>query len=529
MGGVLAAVIFSLSTKGMLSEGSISMNGDMSRHLMNGALILDFFRELPLADPLRFLYRYYAAYPALSLGFHPPLLPMVEAPFFALLGVSVFSGRVVILAFLLAGIRGWFALIRLVFDRKVAFLSSLLLVTNPFIVRHSRTVMTDIPALSMVMITVYLFERYSRGRERTLSLFLTSLLLSALARPQTLFMIAVYLLHGVTSGGVRRFRSSLTAPRFLLSTFCLSGLIVLTLRFGSHNLSWLTHGSLLHGFRRESILYPLECLGMYHFAPFTLTAAVISLFIALWRKEGRVALFLLWIGCCYLQAVCIGPSEPRYSLYWIPPFCLLMALLPSLPGRRWSVVATICILAMVASQFVTAFAMESEPMEGYRDTARYLAEEGKGKIVLYSSDLDTGYFCFFTRSLDPWRKSLVLRADKILATSNYNKIVENRITRRGDLYKVMTDLGIDHVVLQGGEFHSSSLNLLRDEVKTDRFRLLKAIPVSTRGGRFGASVISIYEFRGHTPPKPGAELRMNLPLVNGRISVRMDELTSGWP
>jgi Dolichyl-phosphate-mannose-protein mannosyltransferase len=525
MMGLLLAVILSLSTRGMLSEGTISMNGDMPRHLMNGALILDFFRELPLADPLGFVYRYYATYPALSLGFHSPLLPMAEAPLFALLGVSVFSGRVVILAFLLAGVWAWFSLIRLVFDRKIAFLSSLLLVTNPCIVRNSRIVMTDIPALSMVMITVYLFERYSRSKERTLAtLFLLSLLLTTLARPQTLFMIAVYLLHAVTSGDVRRFKASLTSTHLLLSCVLLVGMIAVALRFGTHNVSWL-----MHGFRRESFFYPLECLGTYHFDPFLLLAAAAGLIIIALQKDGRITLFMFWIGCCYLQAVAIGPSEPRYSIYWIPPFCLLAALLSRVPGRQLGTVATLIIVTLSVNQFIAAFAMEPHSMEGYHEAAQYLSGDGKGKRVLYSSDQDTGYLCFFTRALDPSTKSMILRADKILATSNYNRIVENRVVVRGDLYAIMKNLGIDYVVVQGGGGHSISLNLLRDEVKTDHFRLLNVIPVHPRSGLAGNSDIAIYEFREHALPKPDAKLEMNLPLVNRRISVRMDELPSWRP
>ncbi len=92
-----------LASRGLTNEGLVSLQGDMPRYMMNGV----FFYDLLLSggawsvDGLqRFAEHYYAKYPALSLGHHPPLLAAALAPVYAVMGVSVFSSRLVILAFL---------------------------------------------------------------------------------------------------------------------------------------------------------------------------------------------------------------------------------------------------------------------------------------------------------------------------------------------------------------------------------------------------------------------------------------------
>jgi hypothetical protein len=71
---ILMAVIIAIASKGILSEGTIAI-GDMPRHAMNGVFLYDALRDLP-PDPLAYAYRYFARYPALSLGHHPMLLPL---------------------------------------------------------------------------------------------------------------------------------------------------------------------------------------------------------------------------------------------------------------------------------------------------------------------------------------------------------------------------------------------------------------------------------------------------------------------
>ena len=74
---------------------------DASRHALNGAFVLDFLNQLPLRHPVDFAYAYYRQYPALTIGFYPPLFSVALAGFYALFRVCEAAALLCELAFLL--------------------------------------------------------------------------------------------------------------------------------------------------------------------------------------------------------------------------------------------------------------------------------------------------------------------------------------------------------------------------------------------------------------------------------------------
>src|SRR5215831_7033675 len=69
---------------------------DAARHAMNGAFIYDLVRGGHWSNPVEYAKSYYAQYPALSMPYHPPLFPAIEALFFALFGVKLFTARLLV-------------------------------------------------------------------------------------------------------------------------------------------------------------------------------------------------------------------------------------------------------------------------------------------------------------------------------------------------------------------------------------------------------------------------------------------------
>lgn len=96
---LIAALV---GSRAIASEGSFFLPGDPPRYLMNGVFLHDFLRsgtEWSVSEAMTYAERYYARYPALSLGHHPPLLPASLVPFYGVFGVSVLSARLAILTF----------------------------------------------------------------------------------------------------------------------------------------------------------------------------------------------------------------------------------------------------------------------------------------------------------------------------------------------------------------------------------------------------------------------------------------------
>ncbi len=173
---------------------------------------------------------------------------------------------------------------------------------------------------------------------------------------------------------------------------------------------------------------------------------------------------------------------------------------------------------MVAFQRIPTYA------DGYEQTAKYVVENRKGACVLFSSKVDTGYFVFFTRKHNPDNDLIVLRADKVLVTNEMSHIVEERITKREEIYEILKDFGIGYVVIEDKEYESPPLEWLREEVKSDKFILRKRTPISSNDYRLKDVALAIYEYKGYTPPKHGKILHMNIPLMGDSITVKFDDL-----
>ncbi len=522
-------VVILLATEGIRDEGAISLQGDMPRYLMNGVYFLDLIRDFPITDPMTYTYHYFAKYPALSLGHHPLLLSAAEVPFFAIFGVSVFSGRLTVICFtLLAGI-AWFLLVKSIYDEHVAFFSSLLLVTTPFFVQFSRIVLSEIPAMAFIILAAYFLDRYCRSRlDRHFYAFIAALLVSIFARYQAILMAPIFFGYILI---LKRPRNLITKKNLLICFFCMlliAPLVLLALKYSPTNIHWLTRINLSSRLSFSNISYHITAVWKSHLTLPVLILSVLSMGGSIYRRDKRALLFLLWIVGYYLQITLIGATiSPRYSMYWIPAFCLFAALpIDLFSHRQWKVLCSAVLILLSGWQFAMALQSEPDYASGYEQAAKFVLEHPKGESVLYSANVDTGYFIFFVRKHDPGREMIVLRSDKLFATSRLDRIVEERITRREQIYDALRDFGAGYVVLEDRKFESPPLEWLREEVKSERFILRRRIPIRSNSGRLKDVALAIYEYTGYTPPEPGKILHMNIPLMDGSIEINFDDLRS---
>jgi 4-amino-4-deoxy-L-arabinose transferase-like glycosyltransferase len=91
---LLALLFFGLALYGVNRTDIVDT--DAARHAMNGAFLYDLIRTGHLLHPITYAKAYYSQLPALSMPFHPPLFPSIEAIFFALFGVSLLTARVTV-------------------------------------------------------------------------------------------------------------------------------------------------------------------------------------------------------------------------------------------------------------------------------------------------------------------------------------------------------------------------------------------------------------------------------------------------
>ncbi|RYD90608.1 MAG: hypothetical protein EOP50_15695, partial [Sphingobacteriales bacterium] len=76
---------------------------DASRHAFNGVFIRDFLLDGGLFNPVKFASEYYRKYPAVNIGFYPPLFYLTSAPFLAVFGANHAVSQAVVTLYALGG------------------------------------------------------------------------------------------------------------------------------------------------------------------------------------------------------------------------------------------------------------------------------------------------------------------------------------------------------------------------------------------------------------------------------------------
>src|SRR5262249_7136178 len=135
--------------------------------------------------------------------------------------------------------------------------------------------------------------------------------------------------------------------------------------------------------------------------------------------------------------------------------------------RSWRILTSIALITIVFYQFVLSYQLDQEYIDGYEQAARYVVEQSNGETILFSSNVDTGFFIFFVRKYDQNKNFIVLRADKILSTSLLNRIIEDRISSREHIYDMLDDFGVKIIVIEDKIYASHALETLRAELKSE--------------------------------------------------------------
>ncbi len=138
----LLALTCALGLRDIRDESSVMLGGDMARYVMNGVFIRDLIADggvTSYGELARYAERYYAKYPALSLGHHPPLPYLSTVPFFWVFGVSLFAVRLAALFWFLLAVWGLHAVSSRMFSWPVSAWAAALFATNLIVLRQDST------------------------------------------------------------------------------------------------------------------------------------------------------------------------------------------------------------------------------------------------------------------------------------------------------------------------------------------------------------------------------------------------------
>src|SRR5262245_8374887 len=183
--GLLAITCF-LGTRGITQESSVMLSGDMARYVMDGVFMHDLIADggVTSFDALtQYAERYYAKYPALSLGHHPPIPYLSVVPFFWVFGITLFAARLAALCWFLLAVWGLYAVAKRLFSWQIAAWAAALFVTNVAVLRAGQYLISEMPMMALVLWAVNALLRFCDTRRPLhFAWFLTLAVMSLFAK-----------------------------------------------------------------------------------------------------------------------------------------------------------------------------------------------------------------------------------------------------------------------------------------------------------------------------------------------------------
>lgn len=547
---LLILVTVVLSTKG-IDQGDFWFSDD-TRHAMDGVFVLDFIKDFPVFNSYDYITQYYAKYPALGIGVYPPFFALVEAVFFGLFGISVITAKLTVLFFALIALIYWFRLVRLIFDEKVAFYSALLFITTPLIVKWSRAVMLEMPALAMGIMSVYFFYNFIELRKPRHGYYLILATVAAIYTKQTaIFLIPVFFFYFILS---KKYKM-LLSMRVIIISFAIFLLIlplsIFTIKYGSSNISQVVFQNpskepLLGLIFSHWSFYPIKLFKDNKPILILSIITILLLFIKNKKNIQKVTIFFALALGFYVTFSYISSKDVRYSCFWIPPFTLFAALIINeIPrGIRKTYIVSILLVCLCLYQFIISYNLYNPSISGYDKAAQYIMENEVDTVFFQGSGVGTGSFVFNIRELDTDRRMVVFRGDKILASSSLypNRSLVEHVKDRDDVYALLNAYGSKYYVIEEfADYNISAYKMLRDVLESSNYTLVKKINKKTSKGKLKGSIL-IYKLsregtRTYTSlqnPLPKLEpdseklkrdfIHMKLPIAGTEITVPLGNL-----
>jgi hypothetical protein len=499
--------------------------GDAPRYLMNGVFLLDLLQSGTPQRPsalLQFAERYYAQYPALSLGHHPPLFPASLVPFFLVMGVSALAARLAMVVWFVGAVWLLHGLGRRLYDERVAGWAALLFASCPAVFLFAGQILAEVPAIAMVLAAVLLLERFrGSGRVSAYLLFCAAVIASLLTRPTAIYMFPAYAVLLLRDGWLGRLTSGGIA---VVNGLALGLGAVLVL--GYMTLSPFNSSVVLEVIGRGVSGAAVSAVAMAVIDQRELAFAMAAgLAGAALTRDKRVLVPLAWVLSVLACALVLtGAIEAgRYTIISVPAMCLIGAsVVATARTRMQQAVAATGLASLVVLQVADTARRPARDLPGYEEAARYVVGVADEPTILYSASADTGYFVFFVRQHDQDRRLAVLRSDKLLTTSRMGRLnVESRIAGPDEIPGILQRYGTRFVTIEDQPTGDRTLEWLRALVRTDRFVERRRFPAGP--GVDGVDLV-VYEYLDATLAARDAELDLNLPLVGRRISVRLADI-----
>jgi len=477
---VICFVIAILFVTGAPTNGAFSW-ADSPRHALNGAFIMDMFKDMPTSDPVGYAYDYYSQFPALTILFYPPLYSFILAPFYAIFGVSQETALLVGFVCYCFFAVGTYYLARFWLSSFASFGATLILCVSPEIAFWGRQVMLEIPVYAFMVWSAYYLNRYVRTDHIKYLYFSVALLvLAAYTKSPVVFIALPYLVILFRHRGVEVFKDKHNYIILVLAVLGMIPMIYITFKFGQSNIQ-----ATINSPEAVNDTFTFEVLFWYLIRiPTQLGwAAIVGLFVAfaafvLWTEDKvkaiKNSLFLiLWFVVGYIFYTFIELKLVRFSMHMILPLALFVGFACDKINEKKQYLGSGFIAIILVLTFAETMIMRPvEYVAGYNDVVEHVTKLApQNSNVLFSGYRD-GSFIFAMRAIGDRPDVSTVRSDKLLLriASRRELGVEQKNYTIEEIAELINELAIHYVVAQPDFWIDlEQMKLLQTLLESDQF------------------------------------------------------------
>ena len=500
---------------------------DGGQHAMNGALIYDYLRTGLGTSPIKFAQSYLVHYPAISVGYHPPVFHVAEAMCFAIFGVSPQSARLTVALFAALSVVLLYSLIRRTHgDDGFALLCVLAFISLRMSQQAASDIMLEFPALFFVLLAMHCLLRFQEGF--TWKAALAYAVVSSLAiwtKQHAVFLGLIPFLMVLTTGNWQELkRLPLWGGAALFGVSCL----LLAAFMGSVVGDEFKAGSLVsdagwaqYVVIRNLVFYAWR-LKMFFGLPTVLStvAACRAYLVLRFRQPERVAslaLYAAWAAAVIPVPLIAWMNDERYLFGGFPAYVVILLGIVRLAAQtrwegapvRWAtIISTVLFFGFPLGDYVTY-------ASGPFDAAEYVWQQKPQRVLVCGRG--EYQFIFKIRCLAGIQPQMViLRGSK----------VRPEALRPEEFDQFAHDYGLQYVVI-GDDWRRNSLRpkeyawdaLL--EQPSQHMQLDEKLPMRNTY-RFMEGDMFIYRFTNPSP-NPSSELDLQMRIMKRKLKVDLME------
>ena len=514
--GLAIALLF--ACWGLRTSGGYNViETDAARHAMNGVFLRDLIFQGAIARPISFAHTYYAQLPALSMPYHPPMFPLIEAGFYTIFGVHVLAARLAVAFSLATAALGLFLLVwRTHGSTLLAAVSTITFLCLPEALWVGSDVMLEFPALAFAIWAIYCLhsvqERFPIRRALAFALLAGA---AVWTKQLTVFLGAAPALYLLLAGRWRLcFKSAIWVAT---GVFCAMVAALASLSSSVHGAGvnqaipaapipmYLAYYRLVV---RNAIFYAQHYQTVTGPAGLILMAALAAaLVLGLYRRKQE-ALYFSWAVTSLGVLFLLRPYATRYLFFTYPALIVLgyVGLTRIVErftgGQRPAIAAALVVAALAAVQFPYRTAY----LHGPDEAARVLAPAGARRI-LYCGGTD-GNFILNYRVNRAGLDTTIITGDKLPAAT----------FAPGRLEQFAHDYGVQYIVLETASGWQGPWTPLIAEPPPDMV-LERRIPMSSSTERWNGD-LRIYRFTNPSP-EPKNDLAMRMFMIGGTMDFEL--------